>query len=131
MSDTVIRFRCTEEEREKIQRLADRKTGGNISKMLKSMIEKEAEEMSDEYKTEIYAILRKQSEDVRIVNLGEITLERREDGSVATPDEYNRVKAELLKLPPAKKGCHWRLQTAEGLRDKFGGYPAEFNVRFE
>lgn len=130
----VIRFRVTEDERKRIQALADKRTNGNISSLLKGLIEqaeKEGEPMQETYTTEIFAILRKRGEDVKNVKVGEITLERREDHSVATPEEYNRIKRALLKFPPEKKGEYWRLQTAEGLRDKFGGYPAEFNVRFE
>jgi len=130
----VIRFRVTEDERKRIQTLADKRTNGNISSLIKGLIEqaeKEDEPMQETYTTEIFAILRKRGEDVKNVKVGEITLERREDHSVATPEEYNRIKKVLLKFPPEKKGEYWRLQTAEGLHDKFGGYPAEFNVRFE
>lgn len=130
----VIRFRVTAEERARIQALADRMSGGNVSQLLKTLVaQKEAEIMAavgTVFKTQAYAILRTRGEDVRIVPLGEIKLEQREDCAIAKAVEYNRIKRELLKLPAAKRGSFWRIQTAEGLHDRFGGYPAEFNVRF-
>ena len=37
----VIRFRVTDSERERIQKLANRVSGGNISKLIKNLIERE------------------------------------------------------------------------------------------
>lgn len=52
----VIRFRVTAEERARIQALADRMSGGNVSKLIKQLIvEKEANTMTTMYATNVYA----------------------------------------------------------------------------
>ena len=73
----VIRFRVTEDERKRIQTLADKRTNGNISSLIKGLIEQaenEDEPMQETYTAEIFAILRKCGEDVKNVKVGEITL---------------------------------------------------------
>lgn len=47
--DDVIRFRCTDKEREKIQRLANERTDGNISRLIKQLIDKEGENIMKKY----------------------------------------------------------------------------------
>lgn len=44
MADTVIRFRCTEEEKAEVQRLADKLAGGNVSGLLKQLLQKARED---------------------------------------------------------------------------------------
>lgn len=44
MADTVIRFRCTEEEKAEVQRLADKLAGGNVSGLLRQLLQKARED---------------------------------------------------------------------------------------
>lgn len=81
-------------------------------------------------KTTIYAILRngRTGADVQRVELCSVVL----DENRMSADRYNRLKLQMNKaVKPAGKGYSWRLETAEGLRDTFGGYPAFTYVRFE
>lgn len=56
MADDVIRFRVTPEERARIQDMADRLTGGNMSRLIKQLIdEKEANTMTTLYATNVFA----------------------------------------------------------------------------
>lgn len=36
---------------------------------------------------------------------------------------YDQIKRKMFKLGPAPKGSYWGLETEDGLRDTFGGYP--------
>lgn len=82
-------------------------------------------------KTTMYAILRdgREGKDVRKVEICKVIL----DENRISGDRYNRLKREMNKLVnPAPKAHYWRLETEEGLRDTFGGYPADVPyVRFE
>lgn len=81
-------------------------------------------------KTTIYAILRdsRTGADVKKVELGRAILD---DGRMSART-YDGFKRKLLKECGAAPKAHfWRLETAEGLRDTFGGYPAISFVRFE
>ena len=56
MADDIIRFRVTPEERARIQALADRLTSGNVSRLIKQLIdEKEANTMTTLYVANVYA----------------------------------------------------------------------------
>lgn len=80
-------------------------------------------------KTTIYAILKngRTGADVQRVELCSVIL----DENRLSADRYNRLKRQMLKtVKPAPKAHSWRLETAEGLRDTFGGYPALSFVRF-
>ena len=71
----VIRFRVTEDERKRIQTLADKRTNGNISSLIKGLIEQaEDDDPTSGYTAEIIAVLRKRGKDVRNVKIGELTL---------------------------------------------------------
>ena len=48
MADTVIRFRCTEEEKAEVQRLADKLAGGNVSGLLRQLLQKSEEGQHEE-----------------------------------------------------------------------------------
>lgn len=81
-------------------------------------------------KTTIYAILRNghTGEDVQRVKLCDVILD---EGRISA-DRYNRLKRQMFNsVKPAPKSHYWRLETAEGLRDTFGGYPAAYPfIRF-
>ena len=83
-------------------------------------------------KTTMFAVLHngRTGEDVKKVEICNVILDeyRRMSG-----ERYNKLKREMEKLiKPAPKAHYWRLETAEGLQDTFGGYPAEVPyVRFE
>ena len=55
MADDVIRFRVTPEERQRIQQMADRETGGNVSRLIKRLLD-QADGRPQE--TEIRAVIR-------------------------------------------------------------------------
>ena len=81
-------------------------------------------------RTTIYAILRdgRTGEDVKRVELGKAILD---DGRMSART-YDAFKRQLDRdHGRAPKAHAWRLETAEGLRDTFGGYPALGRVRFE
>lgn len=46
--DDVIRFRCTAEDRQTLQRLADQRTDGNISLLLRLLIREALEDQKNE-----------------------------------------------------------------------------------
>ena len=44
---------------------------------------------------------------------------------------YDQIKRKTFKLGPAPKGSYWALETEDGRRDTFGGYPCPISfVRF-
>lgn len=54
-----------------------------------------------------------------------------DDGRMSA-DRYNRLHRQMVKtVPPPKKAHFLQLETADGLQDTFGGYPAFGNVLFE
>ncbi len=54
------------------------------------------------------------------------------DENRMSADRYNLLKRQMWKtVGQASKGFYWALETTEGLRDTFGGYPAHGFVRFE
>ena len=74
-------------------------------------------------KTTIFAILRncQTGQDVQRVELCNVILD---EGRMSC-ERYNRLKRQMFNtVKPEKKGYRWRLETAEGMRDTFGGYPA-------
>lgn len=80
-------------------------------------------------KTTVFAILHngRNGNDVKNVKLGEAILE---DGKMSART-YDGFKRKMFKeCGAAPKAHYWRLETAEGLRDSFGGYPAIADVRF-
>lgn len=80
-------------------------------------------------KTMIYAILRngRTGNDVKKVELGEAILD---DGRMSART-YDGFKRKMMReCGAAPKAHYWRLETAEGLRDSFGGYPAINFVAF-
>ena len=80
-------------------------------------------------KHEMYAILRngRIGEDVQKVFLCNVILD---EGRMSV-ERYNKLKRQMWKaVSTAKKGHCWRLETGDGLRDTFGGYPAFTYVRF-
>lgn len=56
MAGTTIQFRVTDEERQRIQQLADRETGGNVSRLIKRLLDRADTEHLPE--TEIRAVIR-------------------------------------------------------------------------
>lgn len=81
-------------------------------------------------KTEIYAVLHDghTGADVQRVELCTVIL----DEDRMSAERYNRLKRQMLRtVKPAGKSQYWRLETAEGLCDTFGGYPATGNVLFK
>lgn len=80
-------------------------------------------------KTTIFAILRngRTGDDVKKVELGKAIIYD-EKMSART---YDGLKRRMFKeCGTAPKAHYWRLETAEGLRDSFGGYPAVGDVKF-
>lgn len=80
-------------------------------------------------KTTMYAILTngRTGADVQRVELCGVIL----DEGRMSADRYNRLKRQMNQMvKPAAKAHYWRLETAEGLRDTFGGYPACSYVTF-
>lgn len=81
-------------------------------------------------KTTIYAILQNGHTglDVKKVELGKAIL----DENRMSARTYDSFKRKMFKeCGQAPKAHSWRLETAEGLRDTFGGHPAFSYVRFE
>ena len=81
-------------------------------------------------KTTIYAVLSngRTGEDVKKVDLGRAIL----DEGRMSARTYDSFKRKMFKECGAAPKAHsWRLETAEGLRDTFGGFPAINFVRFE
>lgn len=81
-------------------------------------------------KTTIYAILHDghSGKDVKKVELGKAIL----DECRISASIYDGFKRKMFKkCGAAPKSHYWRLETAEGLRDSFGGYPAYASVKFE
>ena len=81
-------------------------------------------------KTIIFAILSNghTGADVKRVELGKAIL----DEGRMSARVYDSFKRKLEKeCGSAPKAHSWRLETAEGLRDTFGGYPAISNVVFK
>lgn len=82
-------------------------------------------------KTTMYAILHNGStnEDVKKIDLCNVIL----DEGRMSGERYNKLKRQMMNtVSNAPKAHYWRLETAEGLRDTFGGYPAETPfVKFE
>ena len=80
-------------------------------------------------KTTMFAILHDghSGKDIQRVELCNVIL----DEGRMSPERYNRLKRQMRKtVNPEKKAQYWRLETAEGLRDTFGGYRASYNVIF-
>ena len=48
----------------------------------------------------------------------------RMEGGYISAAVYDRIKRELLKFGRAPKAHSWTLQTGDGRKDTFGGYPA-------
>lgn len=63
-SSDVIRFRVTQEERARIQAMADRLTGGNVSRLIKRLLDQADESQPPE--TEIHAVIRIRGDEVTI-----------------------------------------------------------------
>lgn len=52
------------------------------------------------------------------------------DGNTISARKYNSLKRFVLGIP-VKRNQYIRLETEDGRADRFGGYPAFTNVRFE
>jgi hypothetical protein len=68
---------------------------------------------------------------------GNEVLERKEIGTAKLDEgrlsarKYNELKRALMKECTKKpKNCTWKMVTENGLKDTFGGYPANTFVRF-
>ena len=58
---------------------------------------------------------------------------RMEDGYISAT-VYDSIKRKMFKLGGERKGVSWRLETEDGRKDTFGGYPASGclnRVKFE
>lgn len=80
-------------------------------------------------KTTIYAILTNghNGTDVKKYEIGKAIL----DEGRMSARTYDVLKRKMFKeCGAAPKAHYWRIETAEGLRDSFGGYPANGYVSY-
>lgn len=78
--------------------------------------------------TKIYAQIIKSNQILHSQQIGTAVL----DENRVSAEKYNALKKAAFKaFPNIKKGCYMSLVTDSGLKDTFGGYPANSFVRFE